>query len=227
MDFSTPHIMLDLETLGTKNNAMIISIGAVRMTDTEILDNFHVGIEPATCAPFDLKIEGDTVKWWLHPDREPAREAWLALEKVDITSALLGFGVWATEKGSAPTIWGNGATFDNVMLRHACEVVGIDYPTPFYKDACYRTVKNMAPFITLERLGTHHDAVDDARSQAAHLQKIWAHFKAVEEAKGLLHESATQFRYYETNHRAKDTPEATVKAEVNRMLAEKIEGALA
>lgn len=225
MDFSTPHIMLDLETLGTGNNAMIISIGAVRFNETEILDNFHVGIEPASCAPFDLKIEGDTVKWWLHPDREPARDAWMALEKVDVTSALLGFGVWATAQGE-PVVWGNGSTFDNVKLRHACQVVGIDYPTPFYKDACYRTVKNMAPFITLERIGTHHDAVDDARSQAVHLQRILAYFKGVEDAKGLLRESATQFRYYETNHRAKDTPEALVKAEVNRMLAEKIEAAL-
>lgn len=226
MDFSTPHIMLDLETLGTKHDAVIISIGAVRFTDTEILDTFHVGVEPATSAPYKLKIDGETVKWWLHPDRGAARASWLDLEKVDISSALLGFGVWAAEQGAQPTIWGNGSAFDNTILRYSCEAVGIDYPTPFYKDACYRTIKGLVPFIVLERMGEHHNAADDARSQAVHLQKILAHFKDVEEAKHLLRESATQFRYYEINHRAKDTPDAAIKAEVNRMLAEKIEAVL-
>ena len=226
MDFSTPHIMLDLETLGTKNDSVIISIGAVRFTDTEILGEFHVGIEPASATALGLKIDGDTVKWWLDDDRQPARTAWMALEKVDLGSAVAGFAYWATEKGSKPTIWGNGSTFDNAMLRHSCEAVGIDYPTPFYKDACYRTIKNMAPFITLDRVGVHHDAVDDARSQAVHLQKILAHFKAVEGSKHLIQIGATQFRFYEANYRAKDEVDATAKAEVNRILAEQFEAGL-
>jgi len=38
--------------------------------------------------------------------------------------------------------------------------------------------------------------------------------------------SAAQFRFYEQQHRAKGTPEADAKAEVNRELAERIEAAI-
>jgi hypothetical protein len=43
----------------------------------------------------------------------------------------------------------------------------------------------------------------------------------------LLTECAEQFRFYETSHRAKNTEESTVKAEVNAALATKIEARLA
>lgn len=42
----------------------------------------------------------------------------------------------------------------------------------------------------------------------------------VKAAEALIQESAAQFRYYEKQHRAKQTPEADAKAEVNEKLAE-------
>lgn len=46
-------------------------------------------------------------------------------------------------------------------------------------------------------------------------------------ATGLLLKAARQFRYYETCHRAKKTPEADLKANINAMLASEIEHLLA
>lgn len=166
------HVMLDLETLGDCNEAAIISIGAVKFNETEILDEFHVGVDPRSCEQLGLKITASTVLWWLDHDRQPAREALFNLERVDLASALVGFSDWFGEK---KCIWGNGATFDNIILRSAYRACGMPYPTPFWLDRCYRTVKNLAPGIELVREGTHHDACDDARCQAKHLQAIVAH----------------------------------------------------
>ncbi len=47
------------------------------------------------------------------------------------------------------------------------------------------------------------------------------------EALALLAKSGEQFRFYEKQHRAKGTPDADAKAEVNRELAEEIEKCLA
>jgi hypothetical protein len=41
-----------------------------------------------------------------------------------------------------------------------------------YNSRCYRTVKQQFPDITIVRSGTHHNALDDARAQAAHMVGI-------------------------------------------------------
>lgn len=164
--------MLDLETFGNGSDASIVSIGAVKFTETDIVDEFHVGVDPASCQQLGLTIDASTVMWWLNHDRQDARGALLSLERVDLGSALAGFSDWF---GDEKPIWGNGATFDNVILRSAYRACRMEYPVRFWLDRCYRTVKNLAPGIELVREGTHHDACDDARCQAKHLQAICAH----------------------------------------------------
>jgi DNA polymerase III epsilon subunit-like protein len=167
--------MLDLETLGTGNDAVIVSIGAVKFNELQILDEFHCGVDPTSCVDLGLKIDGATVTWWLHPDRAQARHNLLNLETVDLASALTGFSDWAGTDVEA--IWGNGSTFDNIILRSAYRACRLEYPVKFWQDKCYRTMKYSAPGIELVREGTHHDALDDARSQAKHLQAIVAHLE--------------------------------------------------
>ena len=36
----------------------------------------------------------------------------------------------------------------------------------------YRTLKNLLPYIEMERVGEHHNALDDAKSQALHAIKL-------------------------------------------------------
>jgi hypothetical protein len=81
--------------------------------------------------------------------------------------------MWCKHQPSVLTIWGNGSTFDNVILRSAFAAAGLEYPVRFWADQCYRTKKNEFPTVPLVREGTHHKALDDAISQAKHLQAIW------------------------------------------------------
>lgn len=184
------NVMVDLETFGVGNKAAIISIGAVKFDQTKIIDRFHVGVNPETSESAGLTLSASTVIWWLDPDRAAAWQAWSALEKFDLPLALSGFAMWyadpaiagnlITDGGFAHTfgeqlpLWGNGATFDNVILRSAFEACGMAYPVKFFNDRCYRTIKSLMPDIKLERNGTHHSAVDDAESQAVHLQRLCA-----------------------------------------------------
>lgn len=165
------HIMVDLETWGDTNDAAIVSIGAVKFNATEILDRFHVGVTPESNELFKRDITARTMLWWMDEARADARKAWFELEKTDLASALEGFRLWVLTDEIAG-MWGNGATFDNVILRSAYQAVGNDYPVPFWLDKCYRTTKGHAPNVKLKRVGTHHSAVDDAESQALHLQHL-------------------------------------------------------
>lgn len=166
------HVMTDLETWGNGNKALPVSLGAVAFNETEILREFHVGIDPVSGQLFKLEIDADTIMWWFDPERDEARREWLKLEKVDLASALVGFSAWLAGGPPVAAIWGNGSTFDNVILRSAYEATGLEYPVRFWQDQCYRSIKNRTPDIKIERTGTHHNALDDARSQARHLQAI-------------------------------------------------------
>jgi len=168
------HIMLDLETLGRGHNAVLMSIGAVRFTETEILDKFYVAIDVESAQSIGLTMDAGTVLWWLDPLRAEARERWLMEDKHHIADAMSGFVQWVKEDTELAGVWGNGAIFDNVKVQSACAALGLGEPWPFWADRCYRTEKNLRPDIKLERVGTYHHALDDAESQARHLQAIWA-----------------------------------------------------
>lgn len=169
----TRHVMIDLETLGVEHDAMIVAIGAVKFDpmDKDIeIDSFHAIIDVESCAPFKFSMSPQTVTWWMHPDRNEARKIFSSDEKVDIVTALDALASWYGPD-SLPT-WGNGAAFDNVILRTAYQKTGLICPWHFYHDRCYRTSKGFAPHVDMKRVGTHHNALDDAVSQVRHLQAI-------------------------------------------------------
>lgn len=169
------NVMLDLETMGTKPNAPIIAIGAAMFNTTlGIYKTFYTNVDLVSTVDNGAVIDPNTVMWWMKQDKI-AQEA-LLKDGVDICSALHDFSAWLNDDVSGDTrIWGNGATFDNVILSTAYGMAGINKPWKYYNDMCYRTIKNLAPSIELVRYGIHHNALDDAISQANHLLAICNH----------------------------------------------------
>lgn len=170
--------MIDIETWGTDNDAVIVSLGAVKFdpslaSDSMIADQFYVAIDPESCMHYKLSVTASTLKWWMDPARDKPRNDWIESEKVDLATALDGFSQWYGDK-SLPT-WGNGATFDNIIMRSAFKSVGMLQPWHFWDDRCYRTFKGLAPALKIERIGEYHNALDDAISQAKHMQAIADH----------------------------------------------------
>jgi hypothetical protein len=94
---------------------------------------------------------------------------------VKLPLALDAFTDWHNSRPD--TIWGNSAAFDCGLLKDAYKACGKEVPWAFYRECCYRTAKNMVPTLALSWLGVHHNALDDAISQAYHLQKIYKHLQ--------------------------------------------------
>lgn len=173
-------VMLDLETLGNNSFASILSVGAVRFNpdvvpdgdDDTAYDAFHVYVDPASCAMHGLSMDTGTVMWWLKQDKA-AQTMQVEAKRVSLPEALQAFSDWFG-KESMP-VWGNGATFDNVILSNAYKACGMQQPWSYRDDRCYRTIKNKAPEIELEQYGTSHNALHDAMAQARHLQRLNQH----------------------------------------------------
>lgn len=168
-------VMVDLETLDVGPHAVIVSIGAVAFDNAEIGEKLY--LQMADDIDFQIKhkrtVRGDTVKWWMGQTEE-ARAAFTGGEQVTTLEALNKFSQFCARNGDMKVeIWGNGAPFDNVILRTLYEDLGFTPPWIFSHDRCYRTMKSIgAPVQPAARQGTHHNALDDAVTQAIHLQEI-------------------------------------------------------
>jgi hypothetical protein len=109
-------------------------------------------------------------------ERDAARKIWLAMPKVTTHVALDGFSDWLRLLGSCMPgdlrIWGNGAGFDNVLLRQVYETHGREMPWSFRHDRCFRTLRNMLTIEEGHYLGTAHTALADAENQAIRTNQI-------------------------------------------------------
>ena len=166
------NIMLDLETLSTRHDAMIISIGAV-MFDKDGLGDIFYRVIDNTNNPYGFHMDPATVSFWMRQEY-PARLPFFSTSgDPNIETVLSSFAGLCDLAGGHHNvkIWGNGATFDNVILSNAYERVGIEHPWSHRGDRCYRTLKNFSS-VECPQVGTLHNALDDAKAQALHLIEI-------------------------------------------------------
>lgn len=164
------HVMLDLETMGTRHNAPIVSIGAVRFDATGLYDEFYCNVSLDDAVKINGAIvDPQTVMWWMQQDKG-AQEALIKTDAKSVMDALGDFAGWL---GAVDGMWGNGAGFDNLILSEHYARAGLRTPWPFWADRCYRTIKGIYQDVPLKsREGTHHNALDDAKTQALHLIDI-------------------------------------------------------
>lgn len=166
-------VMLDLETLGCKPGCIVLSIGAVAFSkEAEPIEWPAIRLMPDLWQQQEMGMGMDvgTVKWWMKQS-DAAREV-MQVPRSPLRMALGNFSRWIQEVCGAdgtPEIWGNGASFDEPILRALYEAAGVLVPWSHYDARCYRTMKALVPHVAMERTGTHHDALDDATTQAVHL----------------------------------------------------------
>ena len=163
------NIMLDLETLSTAPNAVVKTIGAVRFGGGKLGERFYQRVDAGSCVKAGLQLDPVTVEWWLKQD--DAARAEMTRPGAPLGSVLDIFAVFVGRRDV--DVWGDGATFDNVILRSAYTALGRQPPWDWWRDRCFRTVRALNPNRKHRQEGTEHNALDDAVSQAKHLMRIF------------------------------------------------------
>ncbi|MBC0454998.1 3'-5' exoribonuclease [Escherichia coli] len=175
------HLMIDLETMGTNTNAPIVVIGAVFFDPQtgEIGPVFYIVISLTDAMNTGAVPDGGTIEWWLKQSSE-ARAAILT-DQVKLKDALSRFREFINEYSDEKfvQVWGNGATFDNAILRTSYERLDIPCPWRYHNDRDVRTIVELGKTIgfdartTIPFEGVPHNALDDARHQAKYVSAIW------------------------------------------------------
>ncbi|MEM8305595.1 3'-5' exonuclease, partial [Morganella morganii] len=138
------HLMIDLEVMAKKPDGAIAAIAAVPfdmvsgVTDDAL---FYEVVDLRSSAGLGGSIDADTVLWWLGKSDNARGEIINSEKAIELPDALLGLSSFVSEFcGEQVQVWGNGSSFDNVILRSAYENCGI---TPFWKHWNDRDVRTI------------------------------------------------------------------------------------
>lgn len=172
------NVMVDLETLGTRADSVIMSIGAVKFDlDTGEIDRnnaFYASVSIDSnheAAP--RHISESTLMWWLK--QSPEAQKVFSEPKTTLYVALGELADWFGADDDI-AVWSNGADFDIPMLAHAYHANSLSAPWKFFNTRCFRTMKNLPGVPRPQALPkVAHNALDDAIAQALHLQLVWQH----------------------------------------------------
>lgn len=173
--------MLDLETIGNKSHAALLSIGAVEfnINTGEIGKTFYERINLQSCIDAGLIVNGSTFYWWLQQSEEARKEVCKpsdnlhgVLEKLKSFLGCLGDF----------QIWGNGARFDIGILEDAYVADGYEnMPWNFRNERDVRTLVSFAPKIKEHYpfQGIAHNPINDCKHQIRYCTAIWQHLNNI------------------------------------------------
>lgn len=125
----------------------------------------------------------DTIIWWMQQSEEARLAISAKNSAMAISTALIQLVVFIrgnSEPGRVQ-VWGNGATFDNVIMRASYDRVDIPCPWHFANDRDVRTIVELGRTIGINPRrdipfeGDKHNALADAKHQAKYVSAIWQH----------------------------------------------------
>lgn len=168
------HIMVDLETLGTESDSVIMSIAAVPfdLQSGRTGTPYYTNVDIQSCLDVGLKISGSTLAWWMKQN-SAAITRLLSGESKSLSMALVGLRDAFT--WDAAHVWGNSARFDLGILESAYLKCHTTIPWKFYNERDVRTLVSFNPDVkaNMRFFGTSHDAVDDCLHQIRYCSAIW------------------------------------------------------
>src|SRR4051812_42594536 len=149
------NVMIDLETLSTEHNAVVLSLGATmfRQGKDSVKNNeFYARIvDPSVQHEKGCHVSLPTVAWWIRQDPATAMQAFpLSAAELGVMSTmemLTQFRQYLTSISPGDLgqigVWANGSDFDCVILASLYRAFKMPAPWEFRQNRCYRTIKNM------------------------------------------------------------------------------------
>lgn len=165
------HYVLDLETLGKTPGAAIAAIACVRIENGAITTGFYRRVDYHSAISWGGETDASTIAFWLQQSEAARAEIYDPHNRLTINEALLELAEFIDRPAATqgrPFVWGNGATFDNVIITTAFKRSHIERPWPYWNDRDLRTLVDLYPEAKANTpfVGDKHHALDDAMHEA-------------------------------------------------------------
>jgi hypothetical protein len=157
----TTHIMVDIETLGTRPGAVVLSAAFVRFSD---MAHTTLNLSVPDQEALGFASDPSTLEWW----KSQSPVAWESATKdpAPLRSALEHFAAWIAWAGPDPLIWCHGAGFDAPLLEPLYRATGLPCPWNFWSVRDTRTLYDLAGVNVKDyAVPPPHVALNDAIAQ--------------------------------------------------------------
>jgi len=168
------NIMIDIETLADTNNAVIVSIGAVRFdieTGKTFGDDFYKIVNIDSCLKNGFEVTGGTIRWWM--DKSDGARSIFKKDGIHIALALHQLGEFIKKDD---IVWSNGLRFDVAILENAYRKLELPVPWQHRNERDVRTLVSFNPKIKSDVVNTWnkvlHNAIDDCYMQIKYCTQI-------------------------------------------------------
>jgi len=163
--------MVDLETLATSPDAVILTIGAVTFdpASNKIFDKLYHRVDIESCDRLGMTVNDDTVEWWSKQAADVQTEAFAEDNRLPIEEVIEKFHKFAW---NCDAFWSHGATFDLVILDCYYRKLNKVPPWNFWQIRDTRTLFDLGYDPEMPKEGLHN-ALEDASRQAIGVQTIY------------------------------------------------------
>jgi len=167
-------IVLDIETLSTRPDAVVLTIGAIKFSpfadDIDATNGFYTRIDVDEQIGMGRHISEDTIQWWGKLPAEVREDAMGEHNRDSVEKALAGLNKFLV---GSENIWVQGPVFDIATLENLYRQMLMPPPWHFWNIRDSRTLFGVHGDPRERNKAGLHNALEDCVSQAQGVQQIY------------------------------------------------------
>ena len=167
------HAMIDLETLSTEPDAVILTVGGVKFdpyTHIEPPQGMYFRVDVDSQTSMGRDVMQFTLDWWAEQPKEISEEALSDKDRISLSKMVKTINKWAV---GVDVFWCQGPLFDYAILQNIYKQLGHPVPWQYWQIRDSRTLFNLVPRDPNEKRTGMHNALEDCYFQARKVQKVY------------------------------------------------------
>ena len=166
------HAMIDLETLSTNPDAVVLTVGGVKFDPNSTMKPysemyFRVDVDSQT--QIGRNVMQETMDWWAQQPKEISEEALGDENRISLEDALNTINKFSV---GVDVFWCQGPLFDYAILQDLYRQLERPVPWQYWQIRDSRTLFSLVPKQNDKRVGLHN-ALQDCIFQAKKVQKVF------------------------------------------------------
>lgn len=166
------NIMVDVETLSTTYNAVIIQLAAVKFSfKNDAVETFCINSTIKSSVDLGLSTTQDTIDWW----KKQPKEVLVSVTKdaEPIQAVIEQFDKFLGNDTKNLVFWANGMNFDFPVIESTYKALSKPVPWKYWNLRDARTVYAVfgLDWKAYPRIGSYHNGLDDCLTQIKALKE--------------------------------------------------------
>lgn len=170
------HLMVDIECLSTRRNAVVTNVGLLRFNPhTQITQReTNVYLELESQGEHGRVVSPETINFWLKQDREAQKQI-TSTHRVKMDEF---FDIFNDYTSGISKIWAKSTNFDLEILKSLHDSFDKKWPVRYSKYTDVRSIywlnkKLKSPDIEMDEERVSHDALSDCQIQVIEIYKLF------------------------------------------------------